>query len=209
MAVNLSITQPRDVVRALRALGKSALTFAGYGELGYEEPDRVVSLAEAILRQRDPARFIVNSGILLHAEMSPGIAEVLPLAKQLGFETCSIHPSSALCAGGVHRPSPHSDHVFVVEDAGWGVFEPASGEMSPVLAAMLAVTAEFIAIGGGRYTAYEIEACIRMAIPVQYHPARMNRAIADAWHAKVGIETFDDRGEGYFTWQRLQAELAG
>ena len=53
---------PQQVAAACRAPGAKVLTFAGYSGAGYENVDRMLAEAAAILDRHDPKTTVVNIG---------------------------------------------------------------------------------------------------------------------------------------------------
>lgn len=188
-----------------RGRGKRVVTFAGFGELGYEHPDRVSDIVRSIIGQYDPADMIVNTGTLLSNHMEDGIAMVLAVAKEFGCETSSIYPGIALRHAATHRPSPFADTRFFVDDHTWGGIDPLTGGVSETLRVLLAVTDEFVAIGGGRHTADELETFLANGKLTHYFEAAMRARTADDWCRKSELAPLDHRGEALLVWQRHKA----
>lgn len=194
---------PEALATAVRATGRSVLTFGGYGELGYEDEGAALALCEQELRRCDPAATLVATGTLITRGYRPGIAIVYPLARALGFTTIGVHPSVALAAGDRHRLADAVDRAYFVEDATWGGCD-AAGRPSNTLRALLAVTDRFVAIGGGEHTAQELRAFLAAGTPVRFHPAPMHAETARRWRARGGAAITDYRGAAERAWRDAQ-----
>ena len=188
------------VVRLFRQKGKQVLTFLGFGELGYEDPRRVRELMIGELSARSAARFLVNSGTLIREGGHNGIADVYPLAKELGFETTGIHPSIALDHHQTHSVSPYVDQAFFVHDESWGGCRE-DGHPSPTLRTLLEVSHTVIVIGGGKHAAEEMEWFSKTSIPVTFHAAEMNHAMASEWTKSAGIQLTGFDGAASRWWR--------
>lgn len=162
---------PEDVRRWFQRQARRVVTFTGYSGAGYEDDARMRTIVERELSTLDPSRTIINAGAT-----AEGIGAVYPTAKRLGFSTTGIVSSQALEASA--RVSDQVDHVFYVEDDTWGGFRPGTAELSPCSRAMVDVTDEFIAIGGGAIARDELSIAHRMGKPVRFFPADMNHAEA-------------------------------
>ena len=157
---------------------KRVLTFLGYSGAEYEAPDRMLADAEAVLAGHDPARVIVNVGAT-----AIGIGAVYVPARQRGFETLGIVSSRAL--KGNPRWSPAVDHVFVIEDDTWGGTD-ADGHLHPTSAAIVAVSDELVAIGGGDISRAELQAGKLAGKPCRFIPAEFNHGLAQRWAREAG-----------------------
>jgi len=196
----MTTTPADDILHFFELKKKHVLTFAGFGELGYQD----ISFVEGIIRDElcrwRPEEILVNSGTLLRAGGQEGIAIVYPLAKELGIETCGIHPSISLKWADTHIVSPFSDQVFFVEDTTWGGYLDDQFTPSPTLKVLLAVTDELIVIGGGKHAADELAAFMQNGKRVKYFPAQMNHQVTIKWCAESGAEIHDLNGAAYNVW---------
>jgi len=157
---------------------KHVLTFLGYSGAGYEVPERMLADAEAVLAGHDPARVIVNVGAT-----AIGIGAVYVPARQRGFETLGIVSSRAL--KGKARWSPAVDHVFVIEDDTWGGTD-AEGKLHPTSSAIVAVSDELVAIGGGDISRAELWAGREAGKPCRFIPAEFDHGSALRWARDAG-----------------------
>jgi hypothetical protein len=187
------------VVAAVRDRGKRVVTFAGFGELGYQDEPSLLELCRMELGRYAPESTLVNTGTLITAGFRPGIALAYGVARELGFETSGIHPSVAL-GGGDHSLSADVDRVYFVADDSWGGLLP-DGTPSPTLQALLAATDELIAIGGGEHTAQEIAAFLERDKRVRFHPAEMHHDTSRAWFSRRGVSIRDFAGAAQRAWQ--------
>ena len=113
-----------------------------------------------------------------------GIGAVYELAKQKGFATTGIVSTQAHEAKSALAPCV--DTVFFVEDASWGGLVPGTTRLAPTSQAMVQVSDEVVAIGGGEISRDELEAAQRMDKKWQVFPADMNHAIAREKALKKG-----------------------
>lgn len=193
---------PDAVVSAVRAGGKRVVTFAGFGELGYQNESSLLDLCRMELGRHEPETTLVNTGTLITAGFRPGIALVYGVARELGFETSGVHPSVAL-GGGAHTLSADVDRSYFVSDDTWGGLL-SDGRPSPTLEALLAATDELIAIGGGEHTAQEIAAFLERGKQVRFHPAEMHHDTSRDWFARRGVSICDFAGAAQRAWQSRQ-----
>ena len=61
------------------------MTFIGYSNLGYEDPEAMIRIAKHILSELNPEQTIVNIGAT-----RSGIGAVYEIANQMGFTTTGI-----------------------------------------------------------------------------------------------------------------------
>lgn len=201
-----NVTPEGAVRRFFRDRGKHVISFAGFGELGYQDPGIVARVAQEVLHKADPDKVLINAGTLLRAGGQDGIAEIYALAKARGMETSGVHPSIALEFAATHYPSPDCDHVFYIEDATWGGFAGGAMELSATLRITLDISDELIVIGGGKHAADELEAFVRHGKTVRYFPAEMNRATTREWCARSGARIVDYRGDAHAVWLRMRGD---
>jgi hypothetical protein len=202
-----SVTAPASVAKFFGRRGKHVIYFAGYGELGYQDPGCVRRISLDILRGLDTSSVLVLCGTLLRVNGHDGVADVYISAKELGFETAGVHPSVAMRFGDTHRVSPHCDHVFFVQDETWGGYLPGTGVTSPTLSLHLAVSDEMVVIGGGKHAADEMRAFAATAKTVRYFPASMNLETTREWCAKAGVELPDPRGAAHDAWAGISRHV--
>lgn len=189
-----------ELVCELRRRGRRFITFIGFGELGYEDVGGMRSVVRAELENRSRETTIVNTGTLITAGFQPGIADVYREAKAMGFRTTGIHPGVALRDPVRHGLSSFVDEAFFVEDDSWGGCRKETGEPSPTLQVLLAVSGEVLAIGGGCHAADEAREFLRQGIPLRFHGAEMNHRVGAAWYASQGIHDVDFRGGVHLLW---------
>ncbi|HXM56681.1 MAG TPA: hypothetical protein VOB72_14890 [Candidatus Dormibacteraeota bacterium] len=187
------------------ARSRHVVYFAGYGELGYEQEERVRSVANDVLSNWTAASVLVHAGTLLRVGGHDGIAQVYSIARTLGMETTGIYPSVAMSCGDTHRVSPCCDHVFFVEDVTWGGFLEATDVPSPTLRLHLDVSDEIVVIGGGKHAADELRAFASFGKPVRYFPAEMNHTKTLEWSRVAGVRVTDLRGAAHAVWEQLRA----
>src|SRR6266850_7517531 len=134
------VLQPHDIEAIFAGFGRRVVTFAGFGELGYEDESAFARIVHAELDQLDPASSIVNTGTLLTRGFRAGIVAVYPLARARGFITTGLHPSIALACARDHALSPDVEHPYFVEDSTWGGFLPGTSMPSSTLSTLLAIS---------------------------------------------------------------------
>jgi len=195
----LPISSANTIKTAFSHLGKHVITFAGFGELGYEDPTIVECVATEVLKPHDPASILVNTGTLLREGGLNGIADIYPIADRLGIETTGVHPSVALDYQDTHKVSPHCRRAWFVSDNTWGGFDD-KGNLSPILRTTLEITDELVVIGGGKHAADELEAFIRSGKPVRYFSAKMNHRISTEWCKISGAHISDSWGDAHRVW---------
>ena len=195
---------PVDGIRQFfRSQAKHVISFAGFGELGYEEEDVVECIVRDVLRHWKTGELIVNSGTLLRVDGLDGIARVHAVANAAGFMTSGIHPSVALDFAATHRVSPYEQHVFFVDDSSWGGFIGPAGELSPTLEIILEVSDELVVVGGGKHAADELAAFIRSGKKTRYFPAEMNHRTTEDWCMRSGASITDFRGAAREVWSAM------
>jgi len=192
-----------ELVTALSRRHRPVVTFLGYGELGYACEASFEAIARAELARVAKCDAIVNTGTLLTRGFRPGIAGVYPLAKDQGLSTMGIHPSIALAHADSHALAHGVDEIFFVHDPTWGGRSAHDQRLSHVLTALIALSDEAVAIGGGKHTAMELEAFVQAGKPVRFHPAAMHLPTALAWYARKGEQAADAHGEAHRWWQAL------
>ena len=195
-----SVCHVDEVVNVVNALGKTMVTFGGFGELGYDDEAQVLKLCSHELDRHDPACTAVATGTLVTQGFRTGIAMVYALARARGFQTVGIHPSVALHHPKHHAIAPGVDMIFFVDDATWGGAD-ARGLPSNTLKVFLAVSDEFIVFGGGHHTAHELRAFLKAGKQVRFHDAPMHRLTADRWCRDSGVCIGDYRGAAYHVWR--------
>ena len=197
-----SLTAPADIRRFFAARGQHVVSFAGFGELGYEEEGIVERIVPQVVGGRAPRDVIVNCGTLLRAGGQDGIGRVYAVASRLGIDTSGIHPGVALNFADTHYVSPYEDHAFFVDDASWGGFLD-DGRVSPTLQVILDVSDELVVIGGGKHAADELRAFHERGRHVRYFPAEMHARTTREWCARAGVEIGDLRGAAFAVWRSL------
>jgi hypothetical protein len=196
-------TVPLDhIQRFFGGRGKHVIAFAGFGELGYQDPTIVDRVVRSVLAAWEPHQVLVTSGTLCRANGHDGIAAVYAIAHGLGFGTAGIHPSVALSFAETHYVSAACEHVFWVEDSTWGGYIGGT-DLSPTLRAVLAVADELVVIGGGKHAADELEAFCSRGKRVRYFAAEMNHQFTNGWCARSGVRITDYRGAAHTAWTRV------
>jgi hypothetical protein len=198
------ITPASEIRRYFAQERKRVISFAGFAELGYEDPTVVARVAQEVLDPHRPEDIVVNSGTLLRVGGENGIAEIYELAKERGIATTGIHPSVALSFADTHRVSPCVDRAFFVVDETWGGLLP-SGKPSATLAVILDVTDELIVVGGGKHAADELLAFSKNRKAVRYFPARMNRRATEDWCRRSGARIAGFDGAAFDVWSGIAA----
>jgi hypothetical protein len=169
----------------------TVLTFAGYSGAEYQDPAAMLKSAALILDGQDPAKTLINIGAT-----AVGIGAVYEIAKQKGFTTMGI--VSTLARDEHVTLSSCVDYVFYVPDSTWGGQVPGADRLSPTSAAIVAVSASFVAIGGGDVARDEMLAARQAGKPVTFIPADMNHEIAREKARKKGQpEPTDFRGSAH------------
>lgn len=151
---------------------QTVLTFLGYSGAEYESHANMMAKAATILSMHDPANVLVNIGAT-----SDGIGSVYLLAKQLGFKTMGIVSTQAVASGASW--SPAVDQIFLINDTTWGGAD-ASGGLHPTSAAIVTLSDEMVAIGGGAIARDELLAGQRLGRRCQFIPAESNHKLARA-----------------------------
>lgn len=156
---------PAEVRRFFSSKEWQVVTFLGYSGAGYENNSEMLAQADRILQRLSPDKTIVNIGAT-----AEGIGAVYERAKARGLRTSGIVSS---IAKGEVALSPCVDYVFYVPDETWGGYDK-NGKLSPTSEAMLAVSDELIAIGGGDIARDELVEARKRGKPVTFIPADMN-----------------------------------
>ena len=104
--------------------------------------------------------------------------------------------------------------MFYVQDATWGGLVAGTKQLSPTSRAMVEVSDEIIAIGGGEVARDELQAAVGQGRKVQIFPADMNHRIAIDRAAKKGqrADRFQGRcgrGVPLESWSGAVIEPAG
>jgi len=201
------VSEPAQVRLFFAEQGKHVIYFAGYGELGYEDKSVVEKVVEDVLKDWPRSQIFAHGGTLLRVDGEDGISLAYQIAKRLGVATTGIHPSVARRFHETHRVSPFCDHVFFVEDEGWG--GSSDSGHSPTLRLHLDVSDEIAIIGGGWHAAHELKAFFDSGKRVRYVPAAMNRDAARSWCRHAGIEILDRRGAALIAWEDMQRAASG
>jgi len=171
---------PEAVATTFSDCEKVILTFLGFSESGYENPEAVRRTLESILDNADAGETIINAGAT-----PSGIGLVYEIAKAKGFATTGIISMEAKRQG--IDPSPFIDDVFYIDDLTWGGFIDDGDELSPTSMAMVLVSNRLIAIGGGSVARDELLAARSMGKATEIIPADMSHARAAAEARKRGV----------------------
>jgi hypothetical protein len=166
-----SVASPQEVRAFFEGKKMRIVTFLGYSAAEYENKERMLEQAAAILDRFDPGKTIVNSGAT-----AEGIGAVYETAKRKGFLTAGI--VSIQAKENEAALSPCVDIVFYVKDATWGGFIPGTETLSPTSKAIVDNSDVIVAIGGGEVARDELIAGKRSGKLVQFIPADMNHQIA-------------------------------
>jgi hypothetical protein len=181
-------TPTSEEVRAFfQGTGKTVLTFVGYSGVGYEDEKAMLTRAEHILSEFDPAKTIVNIGAT-----PEGIGRVYEIARHRGFVTTGIVSTQAKQA---EVPmSPYVDFVFYVEDATWGGNLVGTDRLSPTSEAMVKNSNIVVGFGGGEIARDELLAAKRSGKQVRFFPAEMSHQKAQEAAEKKGLPPPTDFG---------------
>ena len=171
---------PAEIRAYFKAQRKHVITFLGYSGAGYEDPPAMLKAAGDVLSHHEPGKTIVNIGAT-----PEGIGAIYQLAKDRGFATSGI--VSTQWRGSGSSLSPCVDGVFLVKDDTWGGLVKGTQTLSPTSTAMVDVSDELVAIGGGEVSRDEARAAERAGKKVQFIAADQNHAAA--------IERAKKRGE--------------
>lgn len=201
------ITLSQEITAFFHQRNKRIVTFAGYGELGYQRYDKVEQIVKSLLEAEDPDAIIVNTGTLLRVDGEEGIAAVYKTACRMGVETCGIHPGIALSYLKTHPVSPLEQHSFYVDDSSWGGFIEPYPTLSPTLKLILSISDELVVIGGGKHAADELLAFYQHGKKVSYYPAEMNHQAANRWNQSISLGIEDFRGEAFHAWSAISGDL--
>ncbi len=172
-----ALTSVDAVANQFAGRGKSVLTFVGYSGAEYQDKASMLKHASAVLERFDPKKTIVNIGATID-----GIGAVYALARQRGFETTGIVSSQARTGGATLAPCAGT--VFFVEDSSWGGRLAGSTELSPTSRAIVSVSHQLVAIGGGDIARDEFMEARRLGRKAEFIAADMNHEIARARAAK-------------------------
>jgi hypothetical protein len=175
--------------------GWRVVTFLGYSGAGYEDTRAMLAQADLILQRLNADNTIVNIGAT-----AEGIGAVYDKAKTRGFKTSGIVSSIAKGKAGL---SNCVDYVFYVPDDTWGGYDKETGKLSPTSEAMLMVSDELIAIGGGDVARDELLEAQRIGKKVTFIPADMNH---EAARKKAGDpQPVNFRGSAHEAMQRKRS----
>jgi hypothetical protein len=200
-------SRPATIAKYLRSRHKRIITFAGFGELGYQDPSIVGAVARGVFLSHERASLLVVASTLLRTSGQDGVAAVYPIAAQHQIESVGVHPSIALQFSQTHRPSPHASKTFIVSDRSWGgVLQ--NGSPSPTLTVLLSISDLLVVIGGGKHASQELAAFLRADKAVLYVPAEMNHDAAREWTARARVDIGDFKGEAFWTWRSVHPNAA-
>ena len=174
------IATSEEMKAFFQGTGKTVLTFVGYSGVGYEDQEAMLTRAEHILSEFDPAKTIVNIGAT-----PEGIGRVYEIARHRGFVTTGIVSTQAKQA---KVPlSPYVDFVFYVEDATWGGNLVGTDSLSPTSQAMVENSNIVVGFGGGEIARDELLAAKKSGKQVRFFPAEMNHQKAQEAAQKKGL----------------------
>jgi hypothetical protein len=197
------ILTPEALTRVFAAFGRRVVTFAGFGELGYQDEAAFDAIVRAELDRFDPPSTIVNTGTLITRGFQLGVAAVYPIARARGFLTTGVHPSVALAHAREHALSPAVERIYFVEDTTWGGYLENTETLSNTLTALLAISSELVAIGGGDHTAQEVAAFMARGKAVRFIPAEMHHATTRRWSQRAGVVIDGYEGAAQRAWARV------
>lgn len=148
--------------------GRTVITLSGFSGQGYQNEARMLRKVSNLLSKHDPRTAVVNIGAT-----GDGIGAAYGLAKKLGFSTAGVVSSNAENSW----ISKDVDFTVKVKDQSWGGVD-SKGKLTPTSKAMVAVSHQYIMIGGGEVAAHEGIAAKRVGKKVRH-------ILADANHEKV------------------------
>jgi len=169
-----------EIIRDFSKSGKKVVTLVGFSGAGYEDPKTLMTEARKILSKFDSGKTIINIGAT-----TDGIGEVYKLAKSMGFETRGIVSVKAKKYGGL---SPFLDKAFYVEDSTWGGFDKSTGRFSPTSEAMIGVSDEIYAFGGGEIGRDELIEARSRGIHTEYFDMELDHQKAIDKATKNGLD---------------------
>ena len=179
---------PEETIAFFRGKGMTVLTFVGFSGNGYEDNERMLAEAAAILAGHDPRTSIVNLGAT-----KEGIGAIYGIARQRGFFTTGI--VSTLARDEQVPLSPFVDRVFYVRDESWGGYAEGTRRLSPTSSAMVGASDIMVGIGGGDIARDELIAARQQQKTVRFIDADMNRRTAREAARRKGLpEPTDFRG---------------
>lgn len=129
--------------------------------------------AARVLDRLDAGTTIINIGATID-----GIGAAYQVAKQKGFETTGIVSSQARTSTATIAPCAGT--VFFVDDDTWGGMVKGTTTLSPTSAAIVAVSDQVVAFGGGDVARDEFNEARRLGKKTAFVPADMNHEIARA-----------------------------
>ena len=194
----IKIWKSESLIKEFKGKKKKVITFLGFGELGYNEPRVFNQIVRNELSEFDPKKYLVNTGTLITSGFENGITDVYRIAKRMAFGTTGVHPSIALESRSSYFLSVYEDYPYFVLDNTWGGYLNVHIKPSETLRTLLSISDYVIAIGGGKYTAQEINAFKELGKHVKYYTAEMNHKISSKWAKERGEKIIDFRGEAYF-----------
>jgi hypothetical protein len=162
---------PADVRAFFKGQNKMVLTFLGYADAGYENPQAMLQVARRTLQQFSPKKTIVNI-----RAASTGIGAIYEPAKLLGFATSGIVSTEAKASDA--EIAPCVDFVFFVKDSTLGGFMPGTSTLSPTSQAMIENSDLIVAIGGSEMARDEYAGAQKAGKDVLFIPADMHHATA-------------------------------
>lgn len=191
-------TSAKSATRAMNTFvnGRTVITLSGFSGQGYQDEARMLRKVAKHLSKHDPRNTVVNIGAT-----GDGIGAAYGLAKKMGFATAGVVSSKAENSW----ISKDVDYTVKVKDETWGGVN-AKGKLSPTSKAMVAVSHQYIMIGGGDVAAHEGIAAKSAGKLVRHILADANRAkvIATALTAgKPAPNTF--RGEAQAMYRKFLA----
>jgi hypothetical protein len=179
---------PDEIMSFFRGKGMTVLTFVGYSGAGYEDSDRMLADAAAILAEHDPRTTIVNLGAT-----EEGIGAVYEIARRRGFFTTGIVSTRA--RDDRVPLSSFVDRVFYVRDDSWGGRIEGTDALGPTSSAMVGVSDIIVGIGGGDIARDELIAAREQHKTTRFIDAEMNRQAARNAARRKGLpEPTDFRG---------------
>lgn len=170
--------KPDEIIKDYNKSGKKVVTLVGFSGAGYEKPEEMIENVKKIFSRFDPNKTIINIGAT-----TDGIGEAYRIAKEMGFETRGIVSVKAKKYGGL---SPYLDKAFYVQDDSWGGLDKSTGRLTARSEAMVSVSDEIYAFGGGDVGKDELVEARSRGIHTEYYDMELNHEKATSKALKNG-----------------------
>jgi hypothetical protein len=102
-----TVARTEQIRAFFQAQGKKVVTFIGYSDTGYEDPEAIFEIDKGLQNELDPEQTVINIGAT-----RSGIGAVYEIANQRGFTTTGIVSNQARKYNA--ELSPCVDHVSSV-----------------------------------------------------------------------------------------------